>query len=395
MPETVENIIAESRATRQRISAERASRIASSRAENSDAALRGRLNATIERINRNEAASEHRFRAASITAARPNFLTENTREGYSSPEGRERRRSFVAWMRGGTPQAALQTSTDPGGGVFVPLEISRTIRENLIYADQIRRVATVLTTGTDTLRIPERTANSQAQWLAETDPDGITGPTYGAADIPVSGIRCEIPVSNDFLADSAIDVEAWITKELSQLFAKTEGAAFIAGSGVKQPLGILNGTGFAAANSFPSGNVSALTSDSIVALPFQLPAVYAQQGAWLMNRGTMGLIRELKDSAGRYLFDAQSTLDKEGLPTIQGRPVIDCPSMPNVAANAFPIIFGDISLAYIIVERMNISMIRDPYTLASQNMTRFVAMRRVGGAPVLGEAMIKLRVATS
>jgi HK97 family phage major capsid protein len=388
MPDTVEDIIAKSRATRERVAAQRHARGLAGNPQS----LERRAWAALTRLER---AEERDRRMASIRANRPGFLTPARDGDTSSPEARERRRSFVAWMRGGTPQAALQTSSDPGGGVFVPLEISKTIRENLIYADQIRRVAMVLTTGTDTLRIPERTANSQAQWLAENDSDSSTGPTYGAVDIPVSGIRCEIPISNDFLADSAIDVEAWITRELSQLFAKQEGAAFINGSGVKQPLGILNGTGVGAANYYATGNASALTADSIVALPFQLPAVYAQSGAWLMNRTTMGLIREMKDSTGRYLFDYMSPLDKDGLPSIQGRPVIDCPSMPNVGANAFPVVFGDISQAYIIVERMNISLIRDPYTLASQNMTRFVAMRRVGGAPVLGESMIKLKVSVS
>jgi len=392
MPKTVEETLANSRATRERIAAARQAR---SLDTPRGSALEVRAAAALRRFERATDGAERDRRMASIRMNRPGFLTENTREGFSTPEARERRSGFVAWMRKGTPQAALQTSSDPGGGVFVPLEISNAVRENLIYADQIRRVATVLTTGTDTLRIPERTANSQAQWLAETDTDSSTGPAYGAADIPVSGIRCEIPVSNDFLADSAIDVEAWITRELGQLFAKTEGGAFIGGSGVKQPLGILNGTGVGGANYYPTGNASALVADSIVALPFQLPAVYAQNGAWLMNRATMGIVREMKDTAGRYLFNADSTLDREGLPTMQGRPVIDCPSMPNVGANAFPIVFGDISLAYIIVERMTVSMIRDPYTLASQNMTRFVAMRRVGGAPVLGEAMIKLKVATS
>ena len=69
--------------------------------------------------------------------------------------------------------------------------------------------------------------------------------------------------------------------------------------------------------------------------------------------------------------------------------------MPNMGANAFPICSANISRAYIVAERMMISLIRDPYTLASQNMIRFIALRRVGGAPVLGEAMIKLKVATS
>jgi hypothetical protein len=192
MPKSVQEIIEESRAVRAAIGRQTAARrpIAAGRGESLEARAE-RAVVDLERINARER------RMASVRANRPGFLTPNTRTGADTPEASERRKSFLAWVRDGRPRAALQTSSDTSGGVFVPLEISSVVRENLIYADQIRRAATVLTTATDTLRIPQRTANSQAQWLAETDTDSTTGPSYGATDIPISGIRCEIPVSND------------------------------------------------------------------------------------------------------------------------------------------------------------------------------------------------------
>ncbi len=68
--------------------------------------------------------------------------------------------------------------------------------------------------------------------------------------------------------------------------------------------------------------------------------MYAQNGVWLMNRKTMAAVRKLKDQQDRYLFDAN--LDKDGLPTIQGRPVYDCPDMDDIAGEQSPILFGDL-----------------------------------------------------
>ena len=327
---------------------------------------------------------------ASIRANRPGFLTGRPDTARHSPEAIQRHRAFASWARTGNVQASLQTSNDSAGGVFVPLEISQTIRENLVQVSQVRRVAHIETCSTDTLRIPARSAASTAAWVAEIDAANATGPAYGGVDIPVNGARCYVDVSNDFLADFAIDIEAWLTRELAREMARLEGAAFINGSGVKQPLGLQTASGIAY---YPSGNASTLVDDAVVALPFQLPAQYQQNGVWLMNRKTMGAIRQFKDTVGRYIFD--QTLDKNGLPTIMGQPVIDCPDMPDIASNSFPIVYGDMDAAYCIVDRASMTLLRDIYTQASVNQTRFYAFRRVGGAPVLAEAIVKLKVATS
>ncbi|MGO9547401.1 MAG: phage major capsid protein [Rhodomicrobium sp.] len=390
---TTEEIIAESRALRERLARDTIARIeAKHQARGMGTSAGGQLEArAMAAVRQIERTAEQGRRMASIRASRPNFLTGSPETGRGSPEARERRRAFAHYARTGQVHASLQTSSDAGGGVFVPIEISQTIRENLVQVSQVRKVAHIEATSTDTLRIPRRTGASTASWVAEIDAANATGPAYGAVDIPVDDSRCYVDVSNNFLADSAIDIEAWLVREFAREMARLEGAAFINGTGAKQPLGLQTATGI---NYYPSGNASTLVDDAVVALPFQLPAMYAQNGVWLMNRQTMGAVRQFKDTVGRYIFDA--TLDKNGLPTIMGQPVIDCPDMPNIGPNTFPIIYGDMDAAYIIVDRAGpMTLLRDIYTQANVNQTRFYAFRRVGGAPVLGEAIIKLKVATS
>ncbi len=81
--------------------------------------------------------------------------------------------------------------------------------------------------------------------------------------------------------------------------------------------------------------------------------------------------------------------------TILGRPAVEAVDMPDIAANAYPVVFGDFASAYRIYDRIALSLLRDPYTQATNGLTRFHARRRVGGRVVRAEAIRKLKIATS
>ena len=65
--------------------------------------------------------------------------------------------------------------------------------------------------------------------------------------------------------------------------------------------------------------------------------------------------------------------------------------MPDEGADTFPIAFGDFRRAYLIVDRINLSILRDPFTQGTSGTIRFIARRRVGGQVVLAEAIRKLK----
>ena len=112
-----------------------------------------------------------------------------------------------------------------------------------------------------------------------------------------------------------------------------------------------------------------------------------------MNGTTVASVRKLTNSAGEYLWKDSIA---EGNPaTLLGRPVYEAIDMPDVAAGAFPILFGDIAQAYRIYDRVSLSVLRDPYTMATKSLVRFHARRRVGGDVVKAEAIRKLKITTT
>ncbi len=60
-----------------------------------------------------------------------------------------------------------------------------------------------------------------------------------------------------------------------------------------------------------------------------------------------------------------------------GFPVTESEDMPDIAADAYAIAFGDFRRGYLIVDRVGIRILRDPYS--SKPYVLFYTTKRVGG----------------
>ena len=124
-------------------------------------------------------------------------------------------------------------------------------------------------------------------------------------------------------------------------------------------------------SSAASGHASTLTGDGLFTLVHSIKSDYSKNGTFVFNRSTLAAVRKLKDTAGQYVFQA---------------------NMPDVAANAYPIAFGDFNRGYMIVDRISLAVLRDPFTQATTGNVRYIARRRVGGQVIQSEAIIKQKV---
>ena len=147
-------------------------------------------------------------------------------------------------------------------------------------------------------------------------------------------------------------------------------------------------SGHATAFLAPTSSVS--PADCLIDMFHKIPGVFAQNAVWLMNRTTLGVVRKFKDAQGRYIVVDPITA---GAPvTILGRPVVEAIDMDDIAADAHPILFGDMS-GYRIVDRVSLSMLRDPYSNATKGQIRFHARRRVGADVTNVDRFTKLKIA--
>lgn len=104
-------------------------------------------------------------------------------------------------------------------------------------------------------------------------------------------------------------------------------------------------------------------------------AKYRRNSAFLMNRRTLSAARRLKDKDGNYLWQAR--LGESLETSLLGFPVHECEDMPDMAADAAAVAFGDFRRGYLIVDRQGVQLLRDPYSAKPYVM--FYATKRVGG----------------
>ncbi|MBB4123293.1 phage major capsid protein [Martelella radicis] len=330
---------------------------------------------------------EERLKALETKANRPGG-------DKKTEEPTEERKAFSIYLARGDAlpaeeRKALTVSSDPSGGYFAPAEMSSEFIKDLVEFSPVRSVASVRSTGAPSVVYPKRTGITNAKWGGETEAQEESTASFGQAEIPVHELKTYVDISNQLLADSAGQAETEVRLALSEDFGQKEGSAFVNGTGAKQPEGFMTNPDIA---SFANGHATNLSADALIKLMYSLPATYRGRGSWAMNGTTLGVIRTLKDGNGNYLWQPSY---QAGQPeTILGRPVVEMVDMEDIAANAFPLIYGDFS-AYRILDRVSLSILVNPYLLATSGLTRIHATRRVGGRVLQAARFKKLKMATS
>jgi HK97 family phage major capsid protein len=294
--------------------------------------------------------------------------------------------------------------TGAAGGFAIPEPVADIIRARILQISPMRRLATnyqVTSTGTKFL---VNRNNAASAWVGETDTRAGTAeptldnraPTYGT----VYGL---VEATEELLLDSAVNVGDWFANAVIQQIAQAEGAAFVSGNGTNRPTGFLAGptpvtTGDATRASgtlqyVPGGNASALNSiDPLMDLFFATKAEHRANGSWLMSSATAAVVSKLKDSTGLPIW--QQSLAADTPSTLLGRPVFYDENMPSVAANAFPIAFGNFAAGYLITDSGGLRVTVDD-NITKPGYVRWYIRRRVGGVIYDSEAIKLLRVSTT
>ena len=254
----------------------------------------------------------------------------------------------------------------------------------------MRALARVRQTSNLAVQVPKRTGQFSAVWVAETaSRTETTGLTWGMERIPVHEMYALVDTSQQDLDDVEFNLETEIGIEAAEQFGVAEGLAMVSGDGVGKPEGFLTSADVGSTN---SGNASALTADGLIDLFYAVKTAYSRRGTWVLNRTTLRDIRKLKDGNGQYLWQPGLASDQPN--AILGAPYLELTDMPDVSAGDNPIAFGDFNRAYLIVDRIGMAVLRDPFTQATSGTVRFLLRRRVGGQVVLAEAIRKQTVST-
>ena len=325
---------------------------------------------------------------------------------------KQHKAAFEKWFRKGGEgnleavkslqiQAGLSTLSDPDGSYLVaPAEFDTAIDRVAETISVMRRICTVRQIGTMEYKKLVNMGGASSGWVAEKESRTETDtPTLREIAINAKEVYAMPGCTQISLDDTTIDLASWLADEVVIEFSEEEGVAFISGDGVAKPRGIA-GYDFITNGSYSWGKIGYVASgkaavldsaDKLIDTQHALKSKYRNGALWLMNDATCTTVRKFKDGDGNYLWRPGLM---EGKPdSLLGKPVEYDDNLADIGAGAYPIFFGNFKRAYLILDRIGIRILRDPYT--SKGNVLFYTTKRVGGGIVMFEALKALKIAAS
>lgn len=291
-----------------------------------------------------------------------------------------------------TQRKAMSIGTDSDGGYLVTEEAVNSIVTKMREMSMIRSIAGNITISTNAVEGLVDRGDNTASWVAELGSrTSTTTPTLGQDRINVNDMYSFPQVSQSLLEDAAVNLETWLNDKVAISFAELEDTAFVSGTGVGRPRGLNTYTTAATADGsrtwgtiqhiatgVSGGFAASNPSDHLFDTDVALKTGYKANAKWLMNRTTLGAIRKFKNSAG-YDYLWQPGLSAGAPSVLIGYPVILDENMGSFStASALCVALGDFNRGYCVVDRVGMSVLRDPYS--NKPYVGFYYRRRVGGA---------------
>lgn len=354
------------------------------------------------------------FNASARTLAAIN--ARQTPAEVSAEDYKAYKAAFDTYLRRGErtltdmERRALSVGVDTEGGYLVTSDLSGRIVMRIYETSPMRQYASSQTIATDALEGAVDLDEATVGWVSETGTRSETNTPKVPQPwkIPVHEAYASPKATQKLLEDANIDVAAWLARKVGDKLGRTFNTAFVTGDGAGKPRGFASYTTAATADSsrswgvfehIASGSAGSFGTDpngvqKLIDLIHSLKEVYLGNAAFYMNRTTLGKLRQLTDasSAGKFVFVPSF---QAGVPdTVLGYPVRILQDMASYSTtNALAIAFGDMAETYLIVDRLGISTLVDPYT--AKPYVVFYTRARVGGDVTNTESLKFLKFGTS
>ena len=264
-------------------------------------------------------------------------------------------RAFASYIRSAkveTRDDVNMTMTD--NGAIIPKTIAAKIIKQVKDISPIYAAATKYNVK-GTLSIPyydETTDHVTVAWATEfTELESHTG-KFKTIDLTGFLAGALTKISRSLLNSQDFDLVSFVVNDMAEKVAEFIESEIIKGTKVGGLSGVTNVTTAAA--------VDAVTADELIDLKDSIKDRFQSGCMWVMSRKTRTAIRKLKDSDGQYLLNRDITAPFGY--TLLGMPIYVSDNMPEMAANAKAIYYGDFSgLAVKMVEEPNVQILQEHY----------------------------------
>lgn len=301
-----------------------------------------------------------------------------------------------AWWRYATKeplskaeQRVLSEGTGAAGNYLVPKDFYDQVIRVARDLGSVAKVAReVLTVGGRPFSIPEVTAYGSGAWTSENASYSLTDDSFNGL-LALGAYKAETMclVSEELLADAAIQLDTYLADQFGARLAVLEGTAFVLGDGIGKPLGAL--ANFPVSTAATGSSTSFTLADVVEALHTVSPFYRQQGGAWIVSDGALKALRKVVSTAGEPILIDPATPAGEIM--LLGYPVYVDTNMPSPAANAKSVMFAGWRAAYVIRRALGLSaVLRLNELFALNGQVGFALRERVDGRVLLSAAGVAL-----
>lgn len=294
-------------------------------------------------------------------------------------------KAFTEFIRTGMEYKSLSGLEDSSGGYTIIPELFKKIIGHMDAKSVFRNLASIERISTNSLDILLEKDNFNCSWEREgSERKDTNNASFAQKRINVHELYAQPKATQKLLDDSEINISSWLTSRLSDSFVRAENNAFIHGDGENKPKGILSYADYVIEQKEvkEEGKIS---FEDLLDFMNILDEGYLSKASFLMHRSTLLEIQKLKDTNGRFLWQPSLTSGAPG--HLLGLPVYTSSDMPIFEAGKIAVAMADFKEAYKIVDRSDISIMRDPFT--EKPFVKFYSVKRVGG-DVVNTNSIKL-----
>ncbi len=347
----------------------------------------------LSRINASLDEASQKIQKATLMAQRPSLGQNTSYDPY--------KKEFLDYICHGMESAHLkmeQKRMHGGianeGGYLLPNEILATVTQQLAHLSPVRSVASVVQTNRHQYELVlDDESRDMVHWgdpNAQQRLEGTQTPRLVKRSYPTFPLFDMPRISSSLLEDTLFNIEEWLVDLITKKMARKENAAFINGDGLTRPQGILSAQ---QSDQEEEGRLQVLPTgrngqfaannpdDILVNLVHSLRPEYMQDAVWMMPRSALSEIRKMKGQDGHYLWnpDVESSRSWSHGGRILGYPVVLCDDLPALVAGtaSVSVLFGSFKEGYTIVDRHDMTILRDPYSAKPD--VDLLVRRRVGG----------------
>lgn len=291
------------------------------------------------------------------------------------------------------------SSIEPSAGGFLVPEVLRSeLLRVALETAIVRPRARVIPM--DSSRVPfptiDSTSNASsvfggvtASWMEEGAALAESEAKFGRIVLQASklAIRCDVP--NELLSDSIISFAAFIDNILPTAIAWFEDTAFMTGSGVGQPLGVLNSPALVTVTKETGQVADTIVWENLVKLYSRMLPASLNSAIWVANIDTFPQLATMSLAVGTGGSAIWMNNGQVGPPmTILGRPVIFTEKVPTLggAGSGKDISFIDFGY-YLIGDRQQMRAESSVHAQFTTDQTVYRIIERVDGRGWLQSAI--------